>query len=315
MQLRADLSIDAPFVKGKNNQVKNCWHFYSDGNSISTLFYDEKDFIDGMNRIFVVYTRHPIVILAFCLMDTHVHFILYGNFNDCNRFMHEYLRLTSQHISKRHKQRNILSGMPLSHQTIDNDFYLKIAICYVIKNAPVGGLFYNAYDYPWGSGPLYFRNNNLWSSPAWVDDNSPHFGNLSNMGIREKRKLLKTKDSIPYNVKIINGMIFPGEYVAYNIVELIFKTPKSFNFFMGISKEEDIESKGGIVSRLSIPISEMRQHRKEVCAELFGTESIRSLSTAQRLKVARRLKSNYDSSPKQICKLCGLIFCEVKDLL
>ena len=80
MQLRADLSIDAPFVKGKNNLVKNCWHFYSDGNSISTLFYDEKDFIDGMNRIFVVYTRHPIVILAFCLMDTHVHFILYGNF-------------------------------------------------------------------------------------------------------------------------------------------------------------------------------------------------------------------------------------------
>jgi hypothetical protein len=84
-------------------------------------------------------------------MDTHMHFVLYGQLQDCNGFMHEYIRLTSRNISVRHNERKKLLRLPLSHQSIDNDFYLKTVIAYVIKNAPVGGLNYNAWDYPWSS--------------------------------------------------------------------------------------------------------------------------------------------------------------------
>ena len=107
-------------------------------------------------------------------------------------------------------------------------------------------------------------------------------------------------------------MVFPGEYVAYEIVEKIFKTHKSFNFFLCRSKEEDIESRGGELYRLSIPIQEMRQHRNDICLELFNTNSIRALDTQQRLKLARTLRKRFNSSLKQICRLCGLIHDEVK---
>lgn len=312
-QIESDLSLDKPFIKGKNHPVNNCWHFYTDGSSVDRLFDDDTDFINGMNRVFVTVQKYNVIILAFCLMDTHVHFILWGEFPYCNRFMHEFIRLTSQCISFRHNERKKLFRLPVSHQFIDNDFYLKTAITYVIKNAPVGGLGYNAWDYPWCSGGLYFREQGHWTSPGWK--NCSAIQRLSQMSYRQRRSILNTKDDSIKDAAVIGKVIFPGEYVAYELVEKIFKSNKSFNWFMCISKEEDIESRGGSISRLTIPIQEMRQHRNAICQELFGCNTVRTLDTTQRIKLARIIRSRYNSSLKQIARLCGLVFDELKGIM
>ena len=243
-----------------------------------------------------------------------MHFVLYGQLQDCNGFMHEYIRLTSRNISVRHNERKKLLRLPLSHQNIDNDFYLKTVIAYVIKNAPIGGLNYNAWDYPWCSGGLYFRNSSCsWTSPAWK--NGLNYRLLSEMTYRERRSVLNSKNNINKDVPVMENLIFPGAYVAYEIVERLFKSNKSFNLFMCISKEEDIESRNGSISLLSIPIQEMRQHRNTVCEELFGCSNIRSLTTFQRIKLAKVLRSRYNSSIKQIARLCGLIYDEIKTMV
>lgn len=81
------------------------------------------------------------------------------------------------------------------------------------------------------------------------------------------------------------------------------------------ARDEDVESKGGDISRLTVPIQEMRQYRNEICKELFNIESIRLLDTSKRLRLARVLKSRYNSSLKQIARLCGLLYSEVKDMI
>ena len=330
-QMESDLSLNIPFVKGKNLPIRNCWHFSTDGNAVDRLFDDDTDFRDGMNRVFVVGREYQVIILAFCLMDTHVHFILYGSFDECNKFMHKFVQLTSRNIWFRHSEHKKLWRMPISHQFIDNDFYLKTAICYVIKNAPVAGLPFNALDYPWSGNSLYFKRMGYWNSPAAVlvgndrDGESTvtaggagttgtpgTVGSLKELSQRKRIALLKTKTDIPEDIAIIDGIVHPGEYVAWEIVECIFKTHRSFNRFMCISKEEDIENRGGSISRLSIPIQEMRQYRNEICREMFGTESLRKLSTDDRLKLAKMLRSRYNSSIKQIARVCGLVYGEVK---
>ena len=375
-QMESDLSLNIPFVKGKNLPIRNCWHFSTDGNAVDRLFDDDTDFRDGMNRVFVVGREYQVIILAFCLMDTHVHFILYGSFDECNKFMHKFVQLTSRNIWFRHSEHKKLWRMPISHQFIDNDFYLKTAICYVIKNAPVAGLPFNALDYPWSGNSLYFKRMGYWNSPAAVhvgnDSDGVGYrdgestvtaggagitrmsgavggaggvratrgagvaggaratgvarttgiagstgapgtvGSLKELSQRKRIALLKTKTDIPEDIAIIDGIVHPGEYVAWEIVECIFKTHRSFNRFMCISKEEDIEKRGGSISRLSIPIQEMRQYRNEICREMFGTESLRKLSTDDRLKLAKMLRSRYNSSIKQIARVCGLVYGEVK---
>lgn len=335
-QIESDLSLNVPFVKGRINPIRNCWHFYTDGNAVDTLFNDKDDFIDGMNRVFVVYEKHNVIILAFCLMDTHVHFILYGDLDECNKFMHDYMSLTSNRIARRHSERHKLRKIAISHQAIEDELYLKFVICYVLKNAPVGGLGYTSYDYPWGSGSLYFRDTSKWCAPAWslfklaghleaaglldatafLDATGHNITFLDKLGAREKRIFLNTRTTgFACNALIIDGMIFPGEYVATEIVERIFKTHKSFNYFMCRTKEEDIEKIEGTLSRLTIPIQELRQHRDEICLELFAVDNIRKLTPQQRLQLVRTIKSRVDCSTKQICKTCGLIFAEVKDLI
>ena len=312
-QIEADLGLNVPFVRGQQIPVRNCWHFSTDGNAVDALFTGEDDFIAGMNRVYVVVQDYHVVILAFSLMDTHLHFLLHGSFAECNRFMHEYVRRTSWYISYTHKENHKLDKVPINYQPVTDDFYLKIVICYIVKNAPVGGIMFNALDYPWSSGPLYFKKSGLWSSPRWTEELS----SSSQLGVFQRRELLRTRDQdqVDADVQTIGPLVFPGEYVASRIVERIFKTCKSFNYFLCITKEEDVDARGGTISHLTIPMQEMRQHKNERCREMFGTNSIKGLNTQQRLRLARTLRRNYNSSVKQITRLCGLVYDEVKDLI
>lgn len=315
----ADLSITAPFSKGMSFPVRNCWHFCTDGNRIDQMFADAEDFRSGMNRIYVVLQKYRIMILAFVLMDTHVHFVLYGDFGQCNLFMHDYIRRTSMYQAERNNDRKKLADVPINHQIIDDDIYLKTAICYVLRNPLEARLPYNYYDYPWSSGALYFRGGGLWTSPAFTMEERT--GVLNGLGFVESRKMLKshihdnTADKALSQARVINGMVHPADYVAVDVVERIFKTPRSLYYFMGRTREEDIESRGGALSRLSIPIQEMRQNRDALCKEILGRDSIRQLDVAQRIRLAKALKSRYNSSVKQIAKLCGLLYEEVKGII
>lgn len=304
-----DLGLDVPFINGQVKKVKNCWHFSTDGNAVDILFSDEADFKAGMNRAYVVLRSYDVVILAFSLMDTHVHFVLYGTFDECNRFVHDFIKRTSMYIAARHGERHRLENVPIHHQEVDTEDYLKTVICYVIKNAPVGGIPFQGVDYPWSSGPLYFRKQGWWSSPRWLSEVAG-----SKKTIREIWETLKTRSiEAREDLIMIDDIIFPGEYVAYEIVEKLFRTHKAFSFFMCRSRELDVESRGGAISRLSIPIQEMKQHRNRICGELFGHESVRRLDTTQRLRLARELRSRYNSSLKQVIRLSGLVYEEVKD--
>ena len=313
-QIISDLGLNAPFVKGQLIPLKNCWHFSTDGKAVDVIFYDDADFISGMNRIYVTLKMYRVVILAFSLMDNHLHFVLYGSFDECNRFMHDYVRRTSRHIAITHRDNHKMEGVPIDYQVVDTDAYLKTVICYTIKNAPSAGIPYNAWDYPWSSGPLYFRRPGTWGSPCWLATEMEMLADLD-LGNHGLRGFLQTRMPSGNNVRTIGKLVFPGEYVAYELVERIFKTCKSFNYFYCKTKDDDVDARGGDISRLSIPMKEMRQHKREVCKELFGVESVKPLSTEQRLRLARALKARFNSSTRQIAALSGLVYDEVKDKL
>ena len=128
---------------------------------------------------------------------------------------------TSLAISGRHGDCKKLLGVRAGFQKIDTDTYLKKAICYVIKNPTSAGLRFLPYDYPWSSGSLYFRNRSLWTSPAWSDEGM-FSDRLGHMRVRERRSYLKSRDVGAIDAAVSEGMVFPGEYVAVEIVERIF---------------------------------------------------------------------------------------------
>lgn len=318
--VKEDLGIGVPFVKGQKLAVRKCWHFYTDGKAVDAMFYDEKDFSSGVNRIYVVLAKYDVVILAFVLMDTHVHFVLYGEFSECNRFIHEYLRRTSAAISHRHGDRHKLNRVPIGYQAIKDEDYLKTVICYVIKNPSAAGMRYQPYDYPWSSGPLYFRTSGLWCSPGWSGTEGGQLQyhgtkTLADMPVRDRREVLGTKDSSDLSAQIAGGTVFPGAFVRSDLVEAIFRSHRSFQYFMCRTKDEDVEFKESSSSFLSVPMQELRQHKTELCVKLFGVSTVKKLSLQQRLRLARKLKAAYDTSSRQVARLCGLVYEEVAEKL
>lgn len=312
-RIESDLGLNIRFEKGQPDiPVKNCWHYSTDGNALDTLFWDDEDFRRGINRIALLKNISAIAILAFVLMDNHVHFILYGRKQECDRFLHEFLRRTSIHISVRHHESHKLKDLPVSCQRIDTLDYLKVAICYVLKNPTMAGLPFNPFDYPWSSGPLMFRTSGYWSSPRW---SGPDNGDLSNMGAAEGRVFFGSHEKWNREWLMMDGVVFPGEYVAYELAEKIFRTHKAFLFFLSSNKDNDIEAMSAQISCLSIPDQEMRQHRNEMCRTLFGEVSVRNLDTSQRILLAKTMRGRFNCSIKQISRICGLLYAEVKEMI
>lgn len=311
-QIENDLGLNQRFVKGKDIPIRNTWHYCTDGNAVDALFYDTDDFKDGMNRAFFLSVKYRVTIIAFVLMGNHVHFILHGARENCERFIREYVRLTSQSIFYRHGERNKLVGLSISGQAVDNDSYLKTVICYVLKNPVVAGLHVSSYDYPWSSGSLLFREKDLWTRPSWALA-STKVSDYSSL--REFHSQFRSHFEADSEVTVIDDMVFPGEYVPVEVVERIFKTPKAFHHFMGLSKELEVESRAGTFSGISLPDAEMRQHRDEICQELFGRNGIRSLGTTDRIRLARTIRHRFNSSLKQIARLTGISYDVVKNLV
>lgn len=297
-----DLAIGLPFVKGQNLPVRNCWHFSTDGTVRDVLFRDGADYVLAMNRIYLVARKFNIIILAFCLMDNHVHFVLYGDLEACRRFMHEYVRNISMTVARRHGLSRDLRELPIHHQEITDDAYLKTAVCYVIKNPVAAGLSWQVHDYPWSSGPLYFRSSHTWAAPAWDARKTT----LEGLSAQKKEEIFHTREPLPDTLEVVGDLILPSNYIPTELVEQIFKSHKSYHYFLSRSKEEDIESRGGAISRLSLPDGEMRQHKREIMRELYGKESSRELDTTQRLRLAKEIRRRYNCSLKQISRLVGL---------
>lgn len=305
-----DLGLFNPIVKGQVIPVRNCWHFYTSGDSVEVLYRDAGEFRDGMNRILPVVVRYEVAILAFVLMDTHLHFILYGSYDACNRFVHEYLRRTSIYLSLHSAARKSLKQIVVNYQPITDDKYLKSAICYVLRNPVAAGLPYNVWDYPWSSASLYFPSADSWTSPRWTLGIDNRIVNDN-----ELRTLIKSRVKIDSEVRVVNRIILPSQYVAASIVEKLFRSHKAYNYFLNATREVDIESRGGSISHLTVPLCEMRDNRAFLLNEMFGVSNLRSLDMGQRVELARCMKRRYNCSIKQIAKMCGLVYNEVKDIL
>jgi len=118
-------------------------------------------------------------------------------------------------------------------------------------------------NYPWSSGSLYFSENSFWSAPCWVEKthDSPF---IKGLGILETRKLFHTRNKIETNARIIDGIVFPGDYVPYKIVQRLFRSAKSFQYFLSLNKDSEIESNGGVISELTLPLQELGQHKNEL---------------------------------------------------
>ena len=174
----------------KGTKDTGYFHICTDGRALSWMFQDEKDFIAGINRIAICHLRTCVEIIAFVLMDNHVHFVLYGTMPQCKAFINLYKRLTGKWILMKYGISDYLRGLPTEILRIENEESLLNTLAYLDRNPPMAGYRYMHSEYPWGSSKYIFRDTKtLEKEESWKS--------ASGYTRRALRAILNSKVEIP----------------------------------------------------------------------------------------------------------------------
>lgn len=282
-------------MKGLNS--KKNFHVCTDGRSLPWMFQDESDFIAGINRIGICCQRTGVKVIAFVLMDNHVHFILYGTMHKCIQFITLYKQLIGTWIHVKYGHRNYLNDLSTNIILLDTEERLLNTIAYIDRNPVIAGYRFLPTEYPWGSARYVFKG-------SCADDGSRP---LSSISIRAQRSLLSTRVALPGDWRVdAKGMLCPDSFIDTSIIESYFKTPVRYSYFLARKLEGVVEQEIESSQKTFIPDIELREIVRKMILQDYGKESIADLDVNARLSVARKLRYNYASTLKQISRMVHL---------
>ena len=283
-----------PFLYKK---IMNYYHICTEGAKDNVVFRDNEDYIAAMNYIAITCCERKVTLLAFCIMSNHFHFIVRSEFAEAQKFIISIKRRCSLKYWKKYSETRVLSGSrhPINIKEISDVEYLKSAIAYVLRN-PLKNMGELAWAYPWCSVSAYF-NGILVHAPAdMLKDNSR----------RKNMKVLHSHFNAKGTALSVNryGYIPPVEYVANNIVESIFVTPKSLLYFMNkdVDAEMDIEFTS-LKRKMVTSDTRILNLLPSLLLDNFGVGAVDALSVKQKYSLMRILRQNFNSSPKQIARI------------
>ena len=282
-------------MKGLNS--KKYFHVCTDGRSLPWMFQDESDFIAGINRIGICCQRTGVKVIAFVLMDNHVHFILYGTMHKCIQFITLFKQLVGTWIHVKYGHRNYLNDLSTNIILLDTEERLLNTIAYIDRNPVIAGYRFLPTEYPWGSARYVFKGSR-------ADDGSRP---LSSISIRAQRSLLSTRVALPGDWRVdAKGMLCPDSFLDTSIIESYFKTPVRYSYFLARKLEGVVEQEIESSQKTFIPDIELRETVRKMIMQDYGKESIADLDVNARLSVARKLRYNYASTLKQISRMVHL---------
>ena len=259
----------------------------------------EEEFIAGMNRIAVCLANNlamgmDIAIIAFCLMDNHFHFILFGTEEDCDLFAANYKKLLLMWIAK-HRGTSISEPVEIGHWFIPQE---KVAdkIAYVLRNPLAAGLKVTPQGYRWSSAHLMFTD---WTPEDYLP--------VSELSERAVKRICNSNISLPKDWFIINEKsVWPGSYVNVEAAENLYRSTGSFMFFLNNSNVDKDAAEEMMAGAFSLPDSQVRMRAISLISRVFEKSQITSCSAEERGRVAILLKKELNCNNKQLARVLHL---------
>ena len=277
------------------------FHVCTDGRKLPWMFQDDDDFIAGINRIGLCYLKTGVNIIAYVLMDNHVHFVLYGTMLQCKLFINTYKRLTGIWILNKYGIGDYLRLLPTEIIRIENEESLLNTIAYLDRNPLMAGYKYMHGEYPWGSSRYAFKDIST------LTLSKDGFKPISTLTRRRQRELLNSKVLFP-DEWLINdsGMICPLSFLNIKKLESFYKSPMRYSYFLAKKLEGVVEQELEHSQKLFMPDKELRPIVNELVRTNFGNKELQQLDVNERIFIAKRLRHNYASTIKQISRMIHL---------
>ena len=276
--------------------MKGYYHLSSHGLEKNDIFKSREDFIAGMNDVALCVLGYDVVIICFCLMSNHFHFVLYGTLNECRRFSDEYKRRCAMRMRRSSGEVQGMRDVGVHIDFVDSQEYLENVIAYVLRNPLAAGVHVMPYHYRWSSAMCYFAGDTEFAGER-----------LNDLSERKRFRILRSRVAVPDSYMVdAEGVILPSCYVDAEMVEKTFRHPSRLMLLLAKKIENDVEIRLGVADYVTMTDQEMLTQMNELVRIEFGKESVSQLSMVQRISLCLLMKRNFRAGVKQIARLTRL---------
>lgn len=266
-----------------------CWHTYTSGKETPVIFVNDNDMALVMNIIAhaAYLSTGKVFIIALAVMNNHLHFVLSGD----GHWVNEMMSFMLKRIKRAFGLNKTLS---FTSKPIEDVPSMRNHIVYVHRNGYVANPDYTPFSYPWGSGAYYFMPERKGTT----------FSDISSV---ENRSMFRSRDvKLPPDWQVLDGHIAPPSFCAVKLGMALFRD--AHHYFSMVSK--NVEAYSSIAVDLDdgefLTDQELFTQLLKIVREQYRLGSLRDLSNAQKLDLARTLHYDYRSSNGQIRRVLGL---------
>lgn len=140
------------------------YHVYNRGHNKQTIFYDARDYRRYLTRLGEYLKKHPVTLLAYCLMPNHIHMLLRQNGEEpIDRFIHRLHTAYTMYFNKKYEKVGAVFQGRFKAKLIDKEEYLLHVSRYIHINpvelihAQGRALSVKLAAYPWSSYGEYLE--------------------------------------------------------------------------------------------------------------------------------------------------------------
>lgn len=126
-------------------------HVIARGNNKENIFNENADKIRYLQLIERYKKRHMVKLLAYCLMDNHVHLLIKQGEESLSKTMQGIQQSYTQYYNKKYNSIGHVFHQRFKSIPVADDAYLLSLIAYIHNNPKEAGLVSNLNDYRWSS--------------------------------------------------------------------------------------------------------------------------------------------------------------------
>ncbi len=276
------------------NGKRGCYHFSSSHQETRLLFRSKKDFIIGVNTLALLLPGSGIKIIAYCLMDNHIHILLSGRLDDCLNYYDRIVHRLAQMLGAKYGFTGVLKKEDLDIVAVMSDAQLKREICYIHRN-PYKARIASPDAYPWSSADVYFKTS------------QPSGELVRNLNIEKRRELFQTKMRVPDTYEYLDGRILNTSFVSYSEASARFTSSvEYFDLLRKYSLEAEIEEQHGIHETVKFSDAELQERIMSICVNEFHVKAISGLDRKDLLRLARIVALRFGAGQAQLSRLLGV---------
>ena len=137
--------------KARQQGESDIYHVIERGAGRQVIFEDSVDRRAYLLRLKQLLEEYEATLLAWCLMDNHVHLLIKVSFAGLSSMMQRLGTGYAQYFNKRHEHVGFLFQNRFFSQPVDSDAYLQAVLRYIHMNPVKDGLCRSCGQYRWSS--------------------------------------------------------------------------------------------------------------------------------------------------------------------